>query len=84
MNEVATPRRKSLLEHFSAIKDDRQPCKVMYPLGEVLLLVVCGTMAACDDYDDIVDKACDAWNFVEQDPKRIASITTRTWATVSH
>ena len=54
MNEVATPRRKSLLEHFSAIKDDSQPCKVMYPLGEVLLLVVCGTMAACDDYDDIV------------------------------
>lgn len=54
MNEVATPRRKSLLEHFSAIKDTRQPCKVMYPLGEVLLLVVCGTMAACDDYDDIV------------------------------
>ena len=54
MNEVATPRRKSLLEHFSAIKDNRQPCKVMYPLGEVLLLVVCGTMAACDDYDDIV------------------------------
>ena len=26
----------------------------MYPLNEVLLLVVCGTMAACDDYDDIV------------------------------
>jgi len=54
MNEAAAPRRKSLLEHFSAIKDDRQRCKVMYPLGEVLLLVVCGTMAACDDYDDIV------------------------------
>lgn len=54
VNEIATPRRKSLLEHFSAIKDSRQPCKVMYPQGEVLLLVVCGTMAACDDYDDIV------------------------------
>ena len=54
MNEAARPRRKSLLEHFSEIKDSRQPCKVMYPLGEVLLLVVCGTMAACDDYDDIV------------------------------
>jgi DDE_Tnp_1-associated len=54
MNEVAAPRAKSLLEHFSAIKDSRQPCKVMYPLQEVLLLVVCGTMAACDDYDDIV------------------------------
>jgi predicted transposase YbfD/YdcC len=54
MDEAVTPRRKSLLEHFSAIKDSRQPCKVMYRLNEVLLLVVCGTMAACDDYDDIV------------------------------
>jgi predicted transposase YbfD/YdcC len=54
MDAMPAPRAKSLLEHFSAIKDDRQPCKVMYPLKEVLLLVVCGTMAACDDYDDIV------------------------------
>lgn len=54
MDVTAAPRAKSLLEHFSAIKDSRQPCKVMYPLKEVLLLVVCGTMAACDDYDDIV------------------------------
>jgi len=54
MDEAAAPRRKSLLEHFSTIKDTREPCKVMYRLGEVLLLVVCGTMAACDDYDDIV------------------------------
>lgn len=54
MNAAAAPHARSLLEHFSAIRDGRQPCKVMYPLGEVLLLVVCGTMAACDDYDDIV------------------------------
>ena len=54
MEDAAAPRAKSLLEHFSAIKDDRQPCKVMYRLSEVLLLVVCGTMAACADYDDIV------------------------------
>ena len=37
-----------------------------------------------DDYDDIVDKTCDAWNFFEQDPNRIASITTRTWAIVNN
>jgi transposase len=37
-----------------------------------------------DDYDDIVDKTCDAWNFFEQDPLRIVSITTRTWATVNN
>lgn len=53
MSEDVGPRRSSLLEHFSSIKDNRQACKVMYPLGEVLLLVVCATMAACDDYDDI-------------------------------
>lgn len=47
-------RRKSLLAHFSAIKDTRQSCKVMHRLDEMLLLVVCGTICSCDDYDDIV------------------------------
>ena len=50
----AQSRRRSLLEHFGTIKDTRQPCKVMYPLPEVLLLVVCATVASCDDYDEIV------------------------------
>ena len=36
-----------------------------------------------DDYDDIVDKTCEAWNFFASDPARIASITARPWATVS-
>src|SRR6266404_4129369 len=43
-----------LLEHFSAIEDEREPWRVLYPLSEVLLVVVCGTIAACDDFDDIV------------------------------
>ncbi|HZF34336.1 MAG TPA: ISAs1 family transposase [Candidatus Angelobacter sp.] len=47
------PRTRSLLQHLSVLKDPRQPCKVMYPLPEVLLLVVCATMAGCDDYDEI-------------------------------
>ena len=50
----AKSRRRSLLEHFGAIKDTRQPCKIMYSLPEVLLLVVCATIASCDDYDEIV------------------------------
>jgi predicted transposase YbfD/YdcC len=49
------PRLRSLLDHFSRVRDTRQPWKVMYPLREVILLVVCGTIAGCDDYDDIVD-----------------------------
>ncbi len=47
------PRLRTLLEHFSVIGDPRQPWKVMYPLREVILLVVCGTIADCDDYDEI-------------------------------
>ena len=35
-----------------------------------------------DSYDDILDKACDAWTFFANDQNRIASITTRSWATV--
>ena len=50
----AKSRRRSLLEHFGTIKDTRQPCKIMYSLPEVLLLVVCATIASCDDYDEIV------------------------------
>src|SRR5260370_15793899 len=37
------------------MKDTGQGWKVGYPLCEVLFLVVCGTIANGDDYEDIVD-----------------------------
>ena len=46
-------RLKSLLDHFSTIEDPREGWRVAHPLVEVLLLVVCGTMADCDDYEAI-------------------------------
>jgi predicted transposase YbfD/YdcC len=49
------PRLRLLLKHFAKLKDTREACKVMYPLREVLLLVVCGTICSGDDYDDIVE-----------------------------
>jgi predicted transposase YbfD/YdcC len=49
------PRLRLLLNHFSAVSDTRQAWRVAYPLREVLFLVVCGTIANSDDYDDIVD-----------------------------
>src|SRR6266851_627311 len=52
--EFPRDRLALLLEHFSEIEDEREPWRVLYPLSEVLLLVVCGTIAACDDFDDIV------------------------------
>jgi hypothetical protein len=49
------PRLRVLIDHLAMIKDTRQSWKVAYPLREVLFLVVCGTIASGDDYDDIVD-----------------------------
>jgi len=47
-------RLRVLLDHFAEIEDPRQQSwRVAYPLPEVLLLVVCGTIADCDDYDGI-------------------------------
>jgi predicted transposase YbfD/YdcC len=46
-------RLRALLDHFSTIEDPREAWRVAHPLPEVLLLVVCGTMADCDDFDGI-------------------------------
>ena len=43
-----------LLDRFGAVADDRQSWRVAYPLKEVLFLAVCGTMADCDDFENIV------------------------------
>ncbi len=51
----AKPRLRLLLDHFSKIEDARQSWKVAYPLREVLFVVVCGTIAGGDDYEDIAD-----------------------------
>ena len=44
---------KALLDHFSALEDPRQAWKVVYPLREVLLVVLCGTMAGAEDFVEI-------------------------------
>ena len=44
----------SLLEHFSALEDPRQSWKVVYPLPEVLLLVLCATLAGAEDFVEAV------------------------------
>jgi hypothetical protein len=47
------PRLKSLLKNFSTIDDPRKARRVAHPLPVVLLLVVCSTIADCDDYDAV-------------------------------
>jgi predicted transposase YbfD/YdcC len=43
----------SLLEHFSALSDPRQRWRVLYPLPEILLLVLCATLSGMEDFVEI-------------------------------
>ena len=45
-----TAAKQSLIDHFSALEDPRQAWKVIYPLPEVLLLVLGATLAGADDF----------------------------------
>ena len=42
---MACAQTGSLLDHFSVLRDPRQGGKVLYPLPEILLLVLCATLA---------------------------------------
>lgn len=44
---------KGLLDHFSGLEDPRQSGKVLYPLPEIMLLVLCATLAAAEDFVEI-------------------------------
>src|SRR3954451_21471441 len=43
----------SLLDHFAALEDPRQQAKVLYPRPEILLLLLCATLAGADDVTEV-------------------------------
>jgi predicted transposase YbfD/YdcC len=47
------PNGTSLLDRFATLKDPRQQAKVLYPLPEILLLLLCATLAGADDLVEI-------------------------------
>src|SRR3954469_9748584 len=47
---MACAQTGSLLDHFSALRDPRQGGKVLYLLPEILLLVLCATLAGANDF----------------------------------
>ena len=46
-------RSTSLLDHFSALSEPRQRWRVVYPLPEILLLVLCATLSGMEDFVEI-------------------------------
>ncbi len=41
------------LDHFAALEDPRWAAKVLHPLPEILLLLLCATVAGADDFAKI-------------------------------
>ena len=50
---MSEPAQTGFLAHFSALRDPRQSAKVLYPLPEVLLLLLCATISGADDFVEI-------------------------------
>ncbi len=50
---MVQPAALPFLAHFTALRDPRQTAKVLYPLPELLLLLLCGTVAGADDFVEL-------------------------------
>lgn len=46
-------RSPCIFDHFSALADPRQRWRVLYPLPEILLLVLCGLLSGMEDFVEI-------------------------------
>jgi predicted transposase YbfD/YdcC len=71
-----------LLDHLSEIEDGRQAHRVAYPLAELLLLAVCGTIADCDDYDAIAEWGEDHLEFLRRFLPFHHGVPTGRWLTI--
>jgi hypothetical protein len=50
-------RLSALLDHFADVEDPHDVRRILHPLPEILLLVACGSIADCDDDDEIAASA---------------------------
>ena len=44
-----------LIEHFSSLPDPRVDRAKVYPLAEIILLIIAGTLSGCDGWKSIKD-----------------------------
>ena len=50
---MVQPAALPFLAHFTALQDPRQMAKVLYPLPELLLLLLCSTVAGAADFVEL-------------------------------
>jgi predicted transposase YbfD/YdcC len=80
-----TPRKSrlaALLDHFARVEDPRDVRRILHPLPEVLLLVVCGSIADCDDYEDIAAWGAAHLDFLRQHLPYEHGVPGERWLTI--
>ena len=81
----ALPRKSrlaALLDHFSQVEDPRDVRRILHPLPEVLFLVVCGTIADCDDYEDIAAWGAAHLDFLRRHLPYAHGVPGERWLTI--
>ena len=64
--QPATPSKIALLVHFAILPDPRQSAKIMYPLEEIVLLVVCGTICGANDLVEVREWGLEHLDFLRK------------------
>jgi predicted transposase YbfD/YdcC len=75
-------RLAALLDHFSQVEDPRDVRRILHPLPEVLFLVVCGTIADCDDYEDIAAWGAAHLDFLRRHLPYAHGVPGERWLTI--
>jgi predicted transposase YbfD/YdcC len=81
----ALPRKSrlaALLDHFAQVEDPRDVRRILHPLPEILFLVVCGTIADCDDYEDIAAWGAAHLGFLRQHLPYAHGVPGERWLTI--
>jgi predicted transposase YbfD/YdcC len=81
----ALPRKSrlaALLDHFSQVEDPRDVRRILHPLPEILFLVVCGTIADCDDYEDIAAWGAAHLDFLRRHLPYAHGVPGERWLTI--
>ena len=78
----AKDRLRLLLSHLGRVDDPREPCKVRFPLRELLFLVTSATIAGCDDYDEIVAWGNERLDFLREYGEFYFAIPKADWLRV--
>jgi predicted transposase YbfD/YdcC len=71
-----------LLDHFARVEDPRDLRRILHPLPEILLLVVCGSIADCDDYEDIAAWGAAHLGFLRQHLPYRHGVPGERWLTI--